>query len=86
MRVVNTPIAIIKLRGLFGDFVDADLAVIKLWLADNYLQSEYLTVHCAVCEGMNDSLILTADIVRRLKEMRRGHPIAVTPFVLSVPK
>jgi hypothetical protein len=73
----------VKLRGIFGDFVDADLVVIKLRLADDYLNSKYLTVHCAVCEGMNDSLILTADIVHRLKEMRHGHPVSVTGSCLN---
>jgi hypothetical protein len=72
-------VGLVKLRGFFGGLVDAVLAVglIKLGLADNYLQSKYLTIHCAVCEDMNYSLIFTAYIVRRLK-MRHGHPVAVT--------
>ena len=67
----------VKLRGRFGDSVDADLVLVKMRLADSLQGSDYLNIHCAVCEGVNDSLILTADVVRKLTQLRNAEHICL---------
>jgi hypothetical protein len=62
----------VKLRGIFGDPVDADLVLVKMRLADSPQNSDYLNIHCAICEGVNDPLVLTADVVRKLTQLRNA--------------
>ena len=49
-------------------------------LADSPQGSDYLNIHCAVCEGVNDPLILIADVVRKLTQLRNTEHKQVNCF------
>jgi len=74
----------VKLRGIFGDSVDADLVLLKMRLADSTQDNKYLNIHCAVCDGINDSLILTADVVRKLTQLHNSDNIQDHDFIKSL--
>ena len=56
----------VKLRGIIGSPVQAELIKLLIGLIDG--SDSYLSVLCAVCEGANEELILTSEVVDRLKE------------------
>ena len=53
-------IGIIKLRGIVGSPVSADLVKLNVTLADSRQDGdEYVSITCAVCSVANDDLVLT---------------------------
>jgi len=48
--------------------------------------NEYLNIHCDVCDGINDSLILTADVVRKLTHLHNSDNIHDHDYVKSPKK
>jgi len=44
-------------------------------LADSTQDNKYLSIYCAVFDGSNDSLILTADVVRKLTQLHNSDNI-----------
>jgi len=64
----NLPrIETIKLRGIIGSPVTADLVRLNVALANSHSDdNEYMSVLCAVCSEANDDLILTSSVVDRL--------------------
>ena len=46
-----------KLRSIFGDSVNADLVLVKMRLAYGPHGSDYLNIHCGVCELWRNDLI-----------------------------
>ena len=64
-----TSLGTVKLRGLFGAPVTANLVKLDLCLfGDRIVDREYVSTLCAVCPDMHDEVILTADVVDRLSE------------------
>jgi hypothetical protein len=59
----------VKLRGIFGSPVQADLVRLHLTLADKPSIS-YVPVICAVCADIHEELILNVDAVNRLSICR----------------
>jgi transposase InsO family protein len=59
----------VKLRGIFGSPIDADLIKLYVKLSDN-VDEMYTPVIVAVCEGVYEQMILPHDIVNRLLESR----------------
>jgi len=76
----------VKRRGIFGDSVDADLVLLKMRLADSTQDNEYLNIHCAVCDSINDSLIPTADVVRKLTQLQNSDDIHDHDYIKSKTK
>lgn len=57
----------LKLRGIVGSPVSADLVKLKIALSvPEHNDSDYVTIMCAVCPEANDDLVLTADVVNSL--------------------
>ena len=55
-----------KLRGIFGSPIQADLIRLHLKLTDR--TGHFVSVLCAVCDNLYEDLILTVDVVNRLHE------------------
>ena len=60
----------VRLRGIVGPPVQADL--VKLRIREKNISDNFVSVVCAVCEGVNDDLILTNDVVDHLTRFQ-GH-------------
>ena len=77
----------VKLRGIVGAPVEADLIILPIRLAgenQTFSNHDYLQIHCALCDNMNDDLVLTADVVRRLYDLRsRGTPTLTSSNVVD---
>ena len=57
----------ITLRGIYGKPIVADLVLLNIRLANN-ASSPYMPIYCALSPDVNETLILTLDIVRRLSD------------------
>ena len=57
----------ITLRGIYGKPIVADLVLLNIRLA-NKASSPYMPIYCALSPDVNETLILTLDIVRRLSD------------------
>ena len=57
----------ITLRGIYGKPIVAELVLLNIRLASNPSTS-YLPMYCAVSSEVNEPLILTTDIIRRLSD------------------
>jgi hypothetical protein len=65
VRELNVvPFGHVLLRGILGQPVDAQL--IKLSIKSPDSDEEYFSIVCAMCDQLNDNLILTQDIAMRL--------------------
>ena len=65
VKIMNTTrVGSVRLRGIVGSPVHADL--VKLRVQVKHGCDNFVLVLCAVCEGVNDDLILTNDVVDRL--------------------
>jgi hypothetical protein len=68
IQSLNLPVVgNLKIKGIIGDAHDADLVVIQIRIADSK-DMPYIPIHCAVTDGINDVLILTANAIRRLTQ------------------
>ena len=56
----------IKLRGVVGSPVSADLVRLNVSLSDENYDNDCTTILCAVCSEANDDLILTSKVVDSL--------------------
>ena len=56
----------IKLRGVVGSPVSADLVRLSVSLSDENCDNDCITILCAVCSEANDDLILTSKVVDSL--------------------
>jgi len=56
----------VKLRGIVGSPVSADLVKLDVALSNSENDDEYITVLCAVCSEANDDLVLASDVVDSL--------------------
>ena len=56
----------VKLRGIVGSPVSADLVKLYVALSNSENDDEYITVLCAVCSEANDDLVLASDVVDSL--------------------
>jgi len=61
----------IKLRGIVGSPVSADLVKLNVTLADSKRDGdEYVSIICAVCSEANDDLVLTGKVVDNLFKLQ----------------
>ena len=60
------PIGKVKLRGIVGSAVSANLVRLNVALSDSESDNAYITVLCAVCPEANDDLVLTGNVVENL--------------------
>ena len=61
----------IKLRGIVGSPVSADLVILNVTLADSKQDGdEYVSIICAVCSDANDDLVLTGQVVDDLFKLQ----------------
>ena len=66
VKIMNTTrVGSVRLRGIVGSPVQADL--VKLRVRVKRGSDNFVSVLCAVCEGVNEDLILTNDVFNRLK-------------------
>src|SRR5664279_1474065 len=61
----------LKIKGIIGEPFTADLVLLHIKLPDS--NSPYIPIHCAMSADINGTLILTADIVRRLIHAQRDN-------------
>ena len=65
VKIMNTTrVGLMRLCGIVGPPVQTDL--VKLHVRVKHGSDNFVSVLCAVCEGVNDDLILTNDVVDRL--------------------
>ena len=77
VKIMNTTrFGSVRLRGIVGSPVQADL--VKLSVRVKNGSDNFVSVLCAVCEGVNDDLILTNDVVDRLTKSDEYHCIGGT--------
>jgi hypothetical protein len=75
----------VKLRGIFGAPVQADLIRMQLKLANRPKEeTSYVSVICAVCDGIYEELILNVDAVNRLTASECDNVSVLHDNVLSV--
>ena len=62
--ITYEPIGRVRLRGIIGDPVEADVTTVTIQLASD--SDCVANINCAVCEHINEELILTANVVDQL--------------------
>ena len=68
-------IGTVRLRGIIGDHVEADLVRVGIKLADGNVNSEYIPIVIAVSPLLNDTVILNTEVVNKLLQSSQFHAI-----------